>query len=53
MNFNPLIMPLVTRLEQRGHTQLSIICAAMRKLLLTFGVIKNNSPFDPNFLQKA
>ena len=52
--FNPLIASLAQRLELKGHCKLSIICAAMRKLLhLAFGLIKNNSPFDPNFLQRA
>lgn len=51
---NPLIAPLSQRLEQKGHARLSIICAAMRKLLhLAFGVIKNDTPFDPNYLQKT
>lgn len=52
--FNPLILTLAGRLEQRGHCRLSIICAAMRKLLhLAFGVIKNNTPFDPHFLLRT
>lgn len=49
--WNPLISPLALRLESKGHTQLSIICASMRKLLhLAFGVVKSQSPFDPNYL---
>jgi transposase len=51
--FNPLIRPLASRLHDRGHVPLSIICAAMRKLLhLAFAVIKSGKPFDPEYLDK-
>lgn len=50
---NPLVHPLVQRLEQAGKCQLFIICAVMPKLLhLAFGIIKSNKPFDPNFLDE-
>jgi len=54
MTWNPFIKPLASRLQSKGHCQLSIICASMRKLLhLAFGVIKSDSPFDPNYLSRA
>jgi transposase len=50
---NPLVQPLVQRLEQENRCSLFILCAVMRKLLhFAFGVIKSGKPFDPNFLDK-
>lgn len=50
---NPLVQPLVQRLEQENRCQLFILCAVMRKLLhFAFGVIKSKQPFDPHFLAK-
>jgi hypothetical protein len=38
------------RLEQRGRAKMSIIAAAMRKLLvLAYGVLKSGQPFDPAY----
>jgi transposase len=52
-NTNPLMQPLVLRLEQRGHCNMSIVVAVMRKLLhLVFGILKSGQPFDPHFLEK-
>jgi transposase len=52
-NTNPIMQPLVQRLEQRGHCKMSIIVAVMRKLLhLVFGILKSGLPFDPLFLEK-
>lgn len=51
MRFNPLVQDLVERLEERGKKRMTIIGAAMRKLLhLAFGVLKNDQLFDPNYL---
>lgn len=51
---NPLVHALVHRLEQEGKCSLFILCAVMRKLLhFAFGVLKSNTPFDPNFLDKT
>jgi len=51
---NPTIASLALRLETNGHTSLSIICAAMRKLLhQAFGIIKSDSLFDPNYSPRA
>jgi transposase len=50
---NPLIRPLAQRLKSEGHCPLSIIVAAMRKLLhQIFGILKSGQPFDPDFLTK-
>lgn len=50
---NPLVQPLVQRLERQNKCQLFILCAVMRKLLhLAFGIIKSKKPFDPHFLVK-
>jgi transposase len=48
---NPIIRAFCERLVTRGKNQMQIIGAAMRKLVhLVYGVLKNNRPFDPNFL---
>jgi len=50
---NPLIRPLAQRMKDQGHCPLSIIVAAMRKLLhQIFGILKSGKPFDPDFLTK-
>lgn len=50
---NPLIRALAERLRQRGHSEMSILLAAMHKLLhLVYGVLKSGEPFDPDFLSK-
>ena len=48
---NPLVRALAERLRANGHCEMSIIVAAMRKLLhLAFGVLKSGQPFDPHYL---
>ena len=50
IRFNPIVADLAERLRQRGKPFGVILVAAMRKLLhLIFGVVKNNTPFDPGF----
>ncbi len=50
---NPLVQPLVKRLRERGHSERSILLAAMHKLLhLVYGVLKSGIPFDPDYLAK-
>jgi transposase len=50
IRFNPVVKALADRLRTRGKPKKLIIAAAMRKLIhLAFGVLKNQSPFDPNF----
>lgn len=52
-NTNPIMQPLVQRLQQRGHCKMSIVVAVMRKLLhLIYGILKSGQPFDPHFLEK-
>ncbi len=47
---NPLIKIFCLRLLNSGKPKMVVMCAAMRKLLvLAFGVIKSDSPFDPNY----
>lgn len=51
MRFNPIVKALAERLEARGKHRMAIVGAAMRKLIhLAFGVLKNEQPFDPNYL---
>lgn len=46
---NPIVKALAERLEARGKTPMTIIGAAMRKMLhLAYGVVKTGKPFDPN-----
>jgi len=48
---NPIVRDLADRLEKRGKHRMVVIGAAMRKLLhLAFGVLKNRTPFDPDFI---
>jgi transposase len=50
---NPLIRPLAQRMKDQGHCAMSIIVAAMRKLLhQIFGILKSGQPFDPDFLTR-
>ena len=52
-NHNPIIRELGIRLNKRGLCKMEIIGAAMRKLLhLAYGVLKNDLPFDLNYLAK-
>ena len=47
---NPLLKELADRLQARGKAKKVIIGAAMRKLLhLAYGVLKNQTPFDPAY----
>lgn len=46
---NPIIMEFCKRLAERRLAEMAIVVAAMRKLLhIVFGVLKNQTPFDPN-----
>lgn len=47
---NPLIANLKERLAREGKAKMTIVVAAMRKLLhLAYGVLKTGKPFDPDF----
>jgi transposase len=49
---NPIIRQFSERLKVTGHCAMSIIGAAMHKLLhLAYGVIKTGKPFDPAYGQ--
>lgn len=48
---NPFIRAFCDRLLAKGKSKMSMIGAAMHKLLRqAFGVLKSQKPFDPNFL---
>jgi transposase len=41
-------------LRERGKSKMSVIGAAMRKLIhLAYGVLKTGKPFDPNWVKSA
>jgi transposase len=41
-------------LRERGKCKMSVICAAMRKLIhLVYGVLKTGQPFDPEWAKRA
>jgi len=45
---NPVIVQFCQRLSDRKLPEMAIVVAAMRKLLhIVFGVLKNQTPFDP------
>jgi transposase len=51
MQFNPIVVSLVKRLEARGKKRMTIVGAVMRKLVhLAYGVLKHRKPFDPDYL---
>ena len=51
MTHNPIVRALAQRLEKRGKKRMTIVAAAMRKLIhLAFGVLKTGLPFDPNYV---
>jgi transposase len=50
---NPIIREFCARLAQRNLPEMAIVAAAMRKLLhLVYGVLKNNTPYNPNILKE-
>jgi transposase len=49
--YNPFIRTFCDRLLAKGKSKMSMVGAAMHKLLRqVFGVLKSQKPFDPNFL---
>ena len=51
---NPLIRQKAARWAAGGKRKMQIVAAAMHHLLrLAFGVLKNQTPFDPNWTAKA
>lgn len=50
IRFNPIVKKLAARLAARGKKKGVIRVAAMRKLLhIAYGVLKNRTPFDPEY----
>jgi transposase len=50
MTCDPTIKCFVQRLRKRGKIKMTVIAAAMRKLLtLAYGVLKSGQPFDPEY----
>lgn len=50
IRFNPIIKRFAERLAKKGKAKKVIITAVMRKLLhMAYGVLKNKTPFDPNY----
>ena len=46
--YNPIIAHLNQRLQRKGKAKMTIVVAAMRKLLhLAYGVLKTGKPFNP------
>jgi len=53
MRYNPLMVEMRERLLKAGKPKMLIVGAVMRKLIhLIYGVLKNNQPFNPDFLPK-
>ena len=49
-NYNKALANFVSRLQMKGKTPKTIICAVMRKLAhIIFGVLKSKQPFNENF----
>lgn len=54
MRYNPIIQAFCERLRQNEKHNMTIIGAAMRKLLcLSLGVLKSGLPFDPDYPSPA
>ena len=52
IRFNPLMHTFAERLRSKGKSEKVIIGAVMRKLMhLAYGVLKHQTPFDPNYRQ--
>jgi transposase len=51
---SPFFQQWAEGLQQRGKSKMSIIGAAMRKLIhLAYGVLKTGKPFDPEWAKTA
>ena len=54
LRYNPVIADLKIKLSNAGKHNMSIVGAAMRKLVhIIYGVLKNKIPFDPNHALKS
>lgn len=53
LRYNPILIDLKTRLTDAGKSKMTIVGAAMRKLVhLIYGVLKSGVPFDPNYVNQ-
>jgi transposase len=53
IRYNPPIHALAERLRSRGKAKMTIVAAAMRKLLtLAYGVLKSGRAFDPAYVAR-
>jgi transposase len=51
MRYNPVLKAFSEQLLERGKVKMQAIGAIMRKLVhLAFGILKSQTPFDPNYL---
>jgi transposase len=51
---SPFFQQWAEGLRKRGKSKMSVICAAMRKLVhLAYGVLKTGKPFDPEWAKSA
>lgn len=51
MKFNPILKTFAQRLREKGKQPKQIVLAVERKLLhLIYGILKNNTPFNPEHL---
>ena len=52
--FNPILKGFADNLADKGKAKMTIVGACMRKLLvLIYGILKNKTPFNPNYLVNA
>lgn len=48
--FDPLMVDLYARLQQKGKPKKVALCAVMRRLLvISYGVLKSDKPFDIDY----
>jgi transposase len=53
LRYNPILIDMKTRLADAGKSKMTIVGAAMRKLVhLIYGVLKSGVPFDPNYVNR-
>ena len=53
LRYNPIVIAMKTRLTDAGKSKMTIVGAAMRKLVhLIYGVLKSGLPFDPNYVNR-
>ena len=54
LRYNPIIVQFAQRLRQKGKRKMTIVAAAMRKLLvLAYGILKSGKLFDPDYSVNA